>query len=150
MQNVVSSMKTDLIPAQKAKDAVRVATLRLMLSELANKKIALGHDLTDAEAVAVLKTEVKKRKEAVEQFRKGGREDLALNDEAQLAVITSYMPTMMPEAEVEKVVRQVVKPEHTMKDMGPVMGAAMAQLQGKADGAVVNSVVKRVLMENGK
>lgn len=148
--NVVSSLKSDLVAAQKARDAVKVATLRLMISELTNKRIALGHDLTDEEAIAVLKTEVKKRKEAIEQFRAGAREDLAKNDEAQVAIIDAYLPAMMPEAEVEKIIRQLVTPDLSMKDMGTVMGKAMSQLKGKADGAVVNATVKKLLSENGK
>jgi uncharacterized protein YqeY len=148
--NVVSTLKSDLVAAQKARDAVKVATLRLMISELTNKRIALGHDLTDEEAIAVLKTEVKKRKEAIEQFRAGAREDLAKNDEAQVAIIDAYLPAMMPEAEVEKIIRQLVTPDLLMKDMGTVMGKAMSQLKGKADGAVVNATVKKLLSENGK
>lgn len=148
--NVVSTLKSDLVAAQKARDAVKVATLRLMISELTNKRIALGHDLTDEEAIAVLKTEVKKRKEAIEQFRAGAREDLAKNDEAQVAIIDAYLPAMMPEAEVEKIIRQLVTPDLSMKDMGTVMGKAMSQLKGKADGAVVNATVKKLLSENGK
>jgi uncharacterized protein YqeY len=148
MPKLFETLQADLIVAQKARDAETVGTLRLMISEAKNAKIRLMHELSDEETQAVLRAEVKKRKDAIEQFEKGGRQDLADADKKQIAIIEKYLPAQMSAADVEAKVAPLVTPDMTMKDMGKLMGAAMKATAGKADGKVVNEIVKKLLSQN--
>lgn len=149
MPKLFETIQADLVAAQKARDAEGVATLRLMISEMKNAKIRLMHELSDEETQAVLRSEVKKRKDAIMQFEKGGRQDLADADKKQIAIIEKYLPAQMSEADVEAKIKPLIQPGLTMKDMGKVMGAAMKELRGQADGNVVSSIVKKLLSQNG-
>ncbi len=149
MPKLFEIIQADLVTAQKARDAETVATLRLMISEMKNAKIRLMHELSDEEAQTILRAEVKKRKDAISQFEKGGRQDLADADKKQNAIIEKYLPAQMSEADVEAKVKPLVQPGMTMADMGKVMGAAMKELKGQADGTLVNMIVKKLLSNNG-
>lgn len=149
MPKLFETIQADLVTAQKARDAETVGALRLMISEMKNAKIRLMHDLSDEEVQAVLRSEVKKRKDAIEQFEKGGRTDLADADKKQIATIEKYLPAQMSEADVEAKIQPLVTAGMTMKDMGKVMGAAMKAVAGKADGNLVSKIVKKLLSQNG-
>jgi uncharacterized protein YqeY len=135
----------------KAKEQDKLRVLRSLKSKLMEKEISerKGGDakLTDEQAVEVLMKAAKQRKESIEQFKDGGREELAKNEEKELEIIESYLPEMMGEEEIREVVKDKISAVGAsgMQDMGKVMGPLMGQLKGKADGSLVSKVVKEEL-----
>lgn len=141
----------DIKEAMKAKNQDKLRVLRSLKAKLMEKEISERKDgeakLSDEQAVDVLMKAAKQRKESIEQFEEGGREDLAENEKKELAIIEEYLPEMMDGDEVRKIVQEKIKalsasgPEHMGKVMGPLMG----QLKGKAEGSLVSKVVKEEL-----
>lgn len=147
---LVDKIQQDIVAAMKSKDEARLSALRMVKSALQNRKIEKMAPLDEKEAQAVLNTLIKQRKEAVEQFTKGGRQEMADKEAAEMALIESYLPKAATEAEVIAGVRAVIAEMNspTMKDMGSVMKNAMARFQGaemRVDGQMVSDVVKREL-----
>lgn len=138
---LVEAVKKDLVAAQKAGDKGKVETLRLVFAEIKNRRIAKGEDLEDGEIIDLLGKEVKKRRDSAEAFRKGGREELAQKEEKEIEIISAYLPEQMGEDEIRAAVKKVMD-ENPSLDFGPLMGKAMAELKGKADGALVKKVVQ--------
>lgn len=140
-------IKGEIKEAMLAKDVVRLSVLRGLSSAFTNELVAKGRKpqeaLGDDEALAVIFRSVKQRKDSIEQFRAGGREDLALEEEAQLAVLEKYMPAMMSREEVVKAA-ETKKAELGISDptkKGMLMSSLMKDLKGKADGTTVKEVV---------
>jgi len=132
----------------KARDSVKVNTLRGLTAAFINELIAKGgkptEDLPDEDAYAVIRREVKKRKEATEAFRGGGREESAQKEEQERSILEAYLPAMMGEENIRKVV-EAKKAElgiSDKKDMGRLMGAVMKELAGTADGTAVKAIVE--------
>jgi len=147
---LVDQIQQDIVTAMKAKEEARLSTLRMVKSALQNKKVEKMAPLDEKESQAVLATLIKQRKEAIEQFLKGGRQEMADKETAEIAVIESYMPKAAGEPEVVAGVRAVIAEmvSPTMKDMGAVMKAAMARFQGagmRVDGKMVSDAVKKEL-----
>lgn len=142
---------SDIKAAMKAKDQDKLRVLRSLKSKLMEKEISerKGGEakLTDEQAVDVLMKAAKQRKESIEQFNEGGREELANKEEMELEIIGSYLPEMMPEDEIREVVKEKIQSLGAtgMQDMGKIMGPLMGQLKGKADGSLVSKVVKEEL-----
>jgi len=133
--------------AMKARDTVRLNTLRGLSAAFVNELVAKGkkptEELPDEDALAVIRREVKKRKEAAEAFRTGGREESAVKEEEERAILETYLPAMMSVEDVTRIV-EAKKAElgiSDKKEMGRLMGAVMAELKGKADGGDVKTVV---------
>jgi hypothetical protein len=129
----------------KAKEELRLSVLRMAKAALVNKKIELGKALGDAEALAVLRTLIKQRRDSVEQFRKGNRDDLADKEEAEIKIVEHYLPAGASEEEIEAAVAAAIEETGatSAKDLGKVMKAAMAKLAGKTvDGKHVNEKVR--------
>lgn len=147
------SLQTDIESAMraamKARDAVRVSTLRLAMAAAHNRQIELGHELTDAEVVEVLDRQVKQRRESIELYRQGGRPELADAEEAELAVLREFLPEPLTDAEVERLARDAVASTGASGpgDMGRVMGVLVPQTKGRADGKAVSELVRRLLSE---
>jgi uncharacterized protein YqeY len=140
-------IKNGIKDAMMAKDAVRLETLRAMVSAFMNDLVAKGRKpnemLEDADALAVITRLAKQRKDSIEQFKKGNREDLVAVEEAQLAILETYLPKLMDKNEVEKIAK-AKKEELGITDAtkkGMLMSALMKDLKGKADGMVVKEVV---------
>ena len=133
----------DVKQAMKNREASKLETLRFIWSEIKNLEIDVKHDLDDDEVVTLLRKEVKRRKEAVDQFQKGGRSELAEEERQKLLIIDVYLPKMLDKGAVEKVVQGVI--DEGGSDFGAVMGKAMGELKGKADGKMVSEVVKEKL-----
>ena len=143
-------IRKDLIQAMKAKERLRVGTLRMMTAALKNKEIEKRAPLSDEEAVQVLKTQLKQRAESIEQFERGGRSDLVEKERQEKIWIESYLPEPLSAEDMEKVVADVIREVGAVgaKDMGVVMKESMRRLQatGKmVDGKAVNSMVRRKL-----
>jgi hypothetical protein len=147
------SLQTDIESAMraamKARDAVRVSTLRLAMAAAHNRQIELGHELTDAEVVEVLDRQVKQRRESIELYRKGGRPELADAEEAELAILREFLPEPLTDAELERLARNAVAATGASgpADMGRVMGSLVPQTKGRADGKAVSELVRRLLSE---
>ncbi len=139
---------SDLTAAMKAKDAVKLSTLRMVKATLMNRQIDKGGELTDEEVTKALQTLVKQRRDSVEQYEKAGRTDLAEKEAAEITVIEAYLPQAASADEIEAAVSAAVAETgaSSMKDMGTVMKAAMVHLAGKsADGRLVSETVKAKL-----
>ncbi|VAW35435.1 Transamidase GatB domain protein [hydrothermal vent metagenome] len=138
---------TGVKQAMKAGEKVRLQTLRFLLSAVKNKEIDKRAELSEAEILQVISTSVKQHKDSIEQFRKGGRVDLASKEEAELEVLTGFLPPQLSEDEIKDVVASTATElgAETMKDMGGLMKAVMARLKGRADGKLVQAAVKQRL-----
>ena len=148
--SLIEQIQTDITTAMKARDEHRLSTLRMVKSALKNREIDKMAPLDDKESQAVLSTLIKQRKESVEQFTKGGRQEMADKEAAEIVLIESYLPKAAGEAEVVAGVKAVIAEmgSPTMKDMGTVMKNAMARFSGagmRVDGKVVSEAVKREL-----
>jgi len=142
---MVDQIEKDLVAAMKAKEGLKLSVLRMAKAALMNKKIELGKPLGDPEALAVLRTLIKQRRESVEQFRKGKRDDLADKEEAEIKIIEGYLPAGASEEEIDAAVASAIQETgaSSAKDLGKVMKAAMAKLAGKSvDGKHVNEKVR--------
>ncbi len=133
--------------AMKEKDNLRVNTLRLLKAAIKNREVELQHKLEDDEILRLIRTQVKQHDDAIRQFHEGGRNDLVTKEEAELAILMSFLPQQLsPEAisqEVAVVIRELGA--ESMKDMGTVMKTVMARLAGSADGRLVNEIVRKQL-----
>src|SRR5262245_5891769 len=129
-------------------DAVRLSTLRMLKAGLMNREVERGRALDDAESLQVVTSLVKQRKDSIEQFTKGGRQDLDDKETAELRILETYLPPAADAAVVEKAVADAISDTGatSVKDMGKVMKAAMAKLSGQSvDGKVVNELVRAKL-----
>lgn len=141
----------DMKTAMRAKDTERLQTIRLLRAALLEREVAerVGGEavLTEQQEIEVLQKQAKQRKDSIAQFENAGRQDLADKEKAELSVIETYLPQMMSAEEVETVVAQIIASvgASSPQEMGKVMGPAMAQLRGKADGKLVQETVKKLL-----
>jgi len=144
-------IQEDLLSAMKAKDAVSVSVLRMLKSALENKKIekkiAKDQDLPDADCVAVIKSELKKRKDSIDAYTEAKRNDLVEQEQAEAAILEKYLPEQMSEDQVVAIVQEVIKTTgaESPSDFGKVIGQVMAKTKGQADGQLVSKVVKEEL-----
>ena len=148
--SIAEQIQKDITAAMKTREEARLSALRMMKTALKNREIEKMAPLDDQESVKVLSTLIKQRKESVEQFRQGGRNEMADREEAEITLIESYMPKAASEDQVVAGVRAVISEmgAPTMKDMGAVMKNVMARFQGagtRVDGKQVSDVVKREL-----
>jgi uncharacterized protein len=148
--SLVDQIQKDITVAMKSRDEARLSTLRMVKTALMNRKIEKMAELDEKEAQQVLGTLIKQRKDSVEQFTKGGREEMADKEAAEIALIETYLPKAAGQAEIEAGVKAVIGEmgSPTMKDIGAVMKNAMAKFsaQGmRVDGKAVSDAVKREL-----
>ena len=134
--------------AMKSGDKLRLETIRSIRALILDfEKSGVGRAMTEEDEQKLLISAAKKRKDSVEQYRAANREDLASKEEAELAIIQEFLPKQMDESEVEAVVKTIIEQvgAQTPQEVGKVMGAAMKELRGKADGTLVQTVAKRLL-----
>lgn len=144
---MLDKIQNDLRQAQLEREEIKVSTLRLLLSEINNARIAKGSDLSQEETVAVIQKEIKKRKEAAAGFRSGGREDQAVKEENEAKVLQRYLPAGLSNEELTKLVDDTINEvgASSLQDMGRIMGAVMSKVAGRADGGAVSQLVKERL-----
>ena len=144
---LVEGFQADLKAAMIAKENTKRDTLRLVVADFKNKRIELGRDLEEAEALAVVAKAKKSRLDSLEQYTAAGREDLAAIERAELEIIAVYLPEEMGEDELREIVRAVVEEVGATepKDMGTVMKALMPKVKGRADGKAVQRIVVELL-----
>ena len=138
----------DMTAAMKAQDAARTSTLRMMKAAIMNREKEGSGQVTDEDVTKLLRSQVKQRRDSVEQYKTAGRQDLVDKETAEIAVIESYLPQGASQAEIEQAVNEAVAETGatSMKEMGAAMKAAMAKLAGKnADGRLVSEAVKQKL-----
>jgi uncharacterized protein YqeY len=139
---------SDLTAAMKAKDAARTSTLRMVKAAIMNREKEGGGEPTDEDVFKLLRSQVKQRRDSVEQYQKANRQDLADKEQAEIAIIETYLPQAASQEEIDQAVVAAITETGaaSMKDMGGVMKAAMAKLAGKnADGKLVSETVKAKL-----
>jgi uncharacterized protein YqeY len=138
-------IENDVRSALKSGDKRRVSTLRLLLSALQNERIHAGRDLTDEEAV--IRRAAKQRREAIDQYSRGGREDLAAGEREELAILEAYLPTGLTEEELEAEIRRIIaeKGFSSARDVGLVMKELMAAHRGRVDGKRAQETARRLL-----
>ncbi|HTY40746.1 MAG TPA: GatB/YqeY domain-containing protein [Thermoanaerobaculia bacterium] len=137
----------DLKAAMKGGDKRKVATLRLLLANLKNEKIQAQRDLTAEDVEAVLRRAVKQRKDSIEQYSKGGRQDLVDAETAELAILEGYLPRGLSEAEIETALKDVIREKGftSSKDVGLAMKELMARHRGRVDGKEAQAIARRLL-----
>lgn len=139
-------IENDLKENLKAKKTFECTVLRMLKSALHNKTIEKKGVLKDEDVIEVLRREIKSRKDSIADYEKGGRTELAEKEKKEIALIEKYLPAMLGEDEVKRVVLETIKQLNaTSKDFGKVMGMAMGKLKGKADGNLVSQIVKQNL-----
>jgi hypothetical protein len=148
MEGVTMSLKQQLTDAMKqamkAKDTLRLSTVRMVLAAIKNREIEQRGDLDDEAVIGVLSSLVKQRKESVQLYQEGNRPELAEKEQAELAVLREFLPAPLSEAEVVALIEQAVAETGaaSMKDMGKVMKIVSAQTRGRADGKQVSDLVR--------
>jgi uncharacterized protein len=147
---ISEQVQKDMVEAMRSRDELRLSTLRMVKSAIKNKEIDKRGPLDDKEAQQVLATLIKQRKDSVEQFTKGGRQELADKEAAEIKLIEAYLPQAMGEEEIAAVVKATIAEmgSPTMKDMGTVMKNSMSKLQAtgaRVEGKTVSDIVKKQL-----
>jgi len=140
----------DYIQAMKARDTLKSSTLSFLRAQIKNVLIEKkAEKLEDAEVITVIKKQVKQRQDSIAQYEKGGRQDLAGKEAAELAILKDYLPEEMPEQELEGFVTGAIEEAQagSMKDMGKVMKIVTGKVEGRADNKLVSELVKRALSQ---
>ncbi len=140
-------LNDDLKSAMKQKEELRLAAIRQIRGAIQKKEIDAGRDLAEDDMLKVIGTLIKQHKESIEMFEKGGRAELVAKEQEELTVLESYVPQQMSESEVKAVILEAMQATGatSAKDIGKVMKAVMAKTQGRADGKMVNQLVKEML-----
>jgi uncharacterized protein YqeY len=143
---LLDTIKSDLRVAMKDGDKDKVSCLRMIISAVKYKEVALKNDLDDQEVIKVLRSQIKQSTESYEQYKQGGRDDLAENEQAGITILKSYLPKELGEDEISSMVKQIItETGSTKKDFGNVMKLVMAKVAGKAEGKTVSSIVSKLL-----
>ena len=147
MNNLKQKIQNDYFSALKKGEEEKVSVLRLLFSEIHNREIERKRDLTDEETLQIIRSQIRKREEAIKAYKKGKREDLLQKETREKEILQSYLPPQLSEEEIEKIVQKTIKEGHfaTLKDFGKVMGKVMGELRGKAEGKRVSEIVKKYL-----
>jgi uncharacterized protein YqeY len=145
--DINKKINEEMVAAAKSQDKIRLSAVRLIKASLHNKEINVMRPLKEDEVLQVLSSMIKQRKDSIEQFAKGGRQDLVEKEEAELKVIQEFMPAQMSDQEVDDVIKKTIEEAGavSIKDMGKVMKILMPKLTGMADGKVVGEKVKAFL-----
>ena len=146
-----SRLEEDLKAAMRAREAVRRDTIRYLRSEVQKAEKAEQRDFDDDDVLRVLGRQAAQRRESIEAFVKGGRQDLVDKEEAELEIILEYMPEQMSEEQIAELVQAAIEEAGASgpQDMGKLMGRLMPQTHGKADGRTVNEIVRKLLAGSG-
>jgi len=144
-----TKISADQLQAMKDKDEGRLSILRMLSAALKNAEIDKQQPLDDGEIQAVLLRQVKQLQDSLVDFKKGGREDLVLQVEKEIACLQVYLPKQLSKEEIEILVKQILERENLLSapDVGKTMGLIMKELKGKADGNVVREVVNQILQK---
>jgi uncharacterized protein YqeY len=144
---MLNQLQEELKIALKAGERAKMIGLRNIIGKIKAAQIDKGESLTDEESLKILKTAAKQLKESIDQYQKGGRDDLAEKEAFELSLLEKYLPEQLSEEQIRETVKNIVKNTGagSMQDMGKVMGATMKELAGSADGKIVQKIVKEEL-----
>ncbi len=147
MPSLKERLDADLKEAQKAKDTIRVNVIRMLKATIKNREVEKIGELTEQELLQAVNSQIKTRLEAIEGFKKGGREEQVKKEEAEMAFLKKYLPEQLSKEEIEALIEKAVKETEAAgpRDMGKVMKALMPDVTGKADGKLVSELVKEKL-----
>ena len=145
--SLFDKINQDIIEALKSGEKERLTVLRGLKSVLKYARLDKGKDLTDEDTITVLSSQAKKTRDSIEQFGKGGRDDLVAKEKSELDIITSYLPQQLSEDELRDIVRAAIEESgaESARDMGKIMQLVMPQIKGRADGKMVNKLAMEVL-----
>jgi hypothetical protein len=141
--SLADRLRAAMNEARKQRDQARTLLLSTILSDIKNREIELNHLPTDDETAEVLRRGIKRRRESVELYEKAGRMELAATESAEIKALESFLPAAVPAEEIRAAVREAIA--SGSKDMGKVMGAVMPRFKGRADGKLVNQIVREEL-----
>ncbi len=153
--SLIDQLPEDLKQAMKAKDRVRLRTIRSLRAALKEKEIEERQGgearLSEEQVLAVVQKQAKQRREAIIQYEQAGRDDLVAKEREELEIIEAYLPKKLGDEEIRRVVQEIVTTTgaSSMRDIGKVMGAAMQQLKGRADGRRINEIARELLSGHG-
>ena len=144
---MLNKINEDLKTAMKQGDNIRKSVLRYLKSEIHNREIAIGSSLTNEQIIDVLNKQAKQRRESIEAYTKGNRNDLVEIEEKELLIIMNYLPDQLSETEIESIVKEgIIETKATSsKDIGKVMSWVMPKVKGKADGKIISATVNAIL-----
>ena len=144
---LIDTLKGDVKAAMKSGDKPRLATIRMLIAALQNERIAREKDLSADDELQLLATQAKRRRESIDLYTKGGRDDLAVKEQEELAVIETYLPAQLTEEDVRGIIAEIVVATgaESMRDMGKVMGQLMPKLKGRFDGKLAKGLVQSAL-----
>jgi uncharacterized protein YqeY len=147
MATLTEQVRADMTAAMKAQEKERLSTIRMLQSALKNEQIHLGHELSDEEALTVIRKAVKQRLDSIEQFTNAGRLEMAEKERSEMELLKGYLPPELSEEELESGIREIIASTgaQSKKDMGKVMKEATARFKGRVDGKKVQEVVQRLL-----
>ena len=149
MPALLDTIRSEMTTARRERDTQRRDTLRLLIAALDNARIAAGRELSDDDAIVALQREAKQRRESIEEYRKGSRDDLAEAEQAELVIIEAYLPSQLGEDELRAMAREVIAESGASGpgDLGAVMGPLMQRVRGRADGRQANAIVRELLAD---
>jgi uncharacterized protein YqeY len=147
MATLTEQVRADMTAAMKAQEKERLSTIRMLQSALKNEQIHLGHELSDEEAMSVIRKAVKQRLDSIEQFTNAGRLEMAEKERSEMELLKAYLPPELSEDELESGIRDIITTigAQSKKDMGKVMKEATARFKGRVDGKKVQEIVQRLL-----
>lgn len=147
MGKLTDQIRADLTESMKARSAERTSTLRMLQAAVKYEQINLKRELTDEEAMSVIRKAVKQRQDSIEQFTRGNRPELAAKEAAEMEILKTYLPPELTDAELEGGLREIIASTgaQSKKDMGKVMKEATARYKGRVDGKKIQEVVSRLL-----
>ena len=147
MGKLTEQIRADLTESMKARTAERTSTLRMLQAAIKNEQINVGHELSDEEAMSVIRKGIKQRQDSVEQYQKGNRPELAAKEQSEIETLRTYMPPELSESELESGLKEIIASTgaQSKKDMGKVMKEATARYKGRADGKKIQEIVGRLL-----
>jgi len=147
MGELTEKIRAELTAAMKARDAVRLSTLRMLQSSFKYQQIEIGHELSDEEAMTVIRKAVKQRLDSIEQYTKGNRPELAEKERGEMELLKTWLPPELTDDEIETGVREIVASTgaQSKKDMGKVMKEASARYKGRVDGRKIQEIVGKLL-----
>ncbi len=147
MGKLTEQIRADLTESMKARTAERTSTLRMLLSAFKYEQIQTGHELSDDEALSVLRKAVKQRLDSIEQFTKGNRPELAAKEQSEMQILRTYMPPELTDGELESGLREIIASTgaQSKKDLGKVMKEATARYKGRTEGKKIQEIVSRLL-----
>ena len=147
MAALTDRVRADMTEAMKAQEKERLSTLRMLQSALKNEQINLGHELSDEEAMTVIRKAMKQRQDSIEQFTNAGRTEMAEKERVEMELLKTYLPAELSAEELESGIREIIASTgaQSKKDLGKVMKEATARFKGRVDGKKVQEVVSRLL-----